>query len=63
MPAAARLSAIRALGFGRPFSAKDTNTMRKLIVLLTLTVSMFAAVGALNAGGSPPECNPCPWVR
>jgi hypothetical protein len=37
--------------------------MRKLMILLTLTASYFAVVGALNADGNPPSCNPCPWVR
>jgi hypothetical protein len=36
--------------------------MRKLLMLLTLTLSFVAATGAANAG-DPPACNPCPWVR
>jgi hypothetical protein len=36
--------------------------MRKLMMLLTLTVSYFVAAGSLGAL-SPPSCNPCPWVR
>jgi hypothetical protein len=36
--------------------------MRKLLMLLTLTISYLAATGAANAG-SPPGCDPCPWVR
>ena len=37
--------------------------MRKLMILLTLSLSYFAVAGALNAGGAPPSCDPCPWVR
>jgi hypothetical protein len=36
--------------------------MRKVIMLLTLTISYFAAFGSMNAD-TPPTCNPCPWVR
>jgi hypothetical protein len=36
--------------------------MRKLMMLLTLTLSYFAVAGATNAD-TPPNCNPCPWVR
>ena len=37
--------------------------MRKLMIVLTLAVSYFAAVGAMNAD-VPPQCGPnCPWVR
>jgi hypothetical protein len=36
--------------------------MRKVLMLLTLTVSYFAAFGSMNAE-TPPACNPCPWVR
>jgi len=36
--------------------------MRKLMLLLTLTVSYLAVVGSLGAT-VPPNCNPCPWVR
>lgn len=36
--------------------------MKKLIILLALTISAFAATGVLDAQ-NPPQCNPCPWVR
>jgi hypothetical protein len=36
--------------------------MRKLMMLLTLTLSYIAVAGAVRADG-PPECNVCPWVR
>ncbi len=38
--------------------------MRRLFMILTLTVSFFAITGAANAVGTAPECSPkCPWVR
>ena len=36
--------------------------MRKIVMLVALSISYFAAFGALNAE-TPPTCNPCPWVR
>ena len=36
--------------------------MRKLIIVLALTVSFVASLGA--GGFPPPQCMPnCPWVR
>jgi len=37
--------------------------MRKLMMLLTLSLSYFAVAGAVDASGNPPTCSPCPWVR
>jgi len=37
--------------------------MRKLMILLALSVSYLAVAGALDASGNPPSCDPCPWVR
>jgi hypothetical protein len=38
--------------------------MRKLLMILTITVSYLAATGAASAAGAPPACDPdCPWVR
>jgi hypothetical protein len=38
--------------------------MRKLMMILTLTISFLAVTGAASAGGNPPECGPnCPLVR
>jgi hypothetical protein len=31
-------------------------------MLITLTISAFAATGVVSAE-FPPQCNPCPWVR
>ncbi len=37
--------------------------MKKLMMILALTLSYLAVANtALNAD-SPPDCNPCPWVR
>jgi len=37
--------------------------MRKLMILLTLTLSYFAVAGTLSAD-NPPACGGnCPWVR
>lgn len=36
--------------------------MRKIMMLLTLTISYFAVAGA-SVADQPPTCNPCPWVR
>jgi len=36
--------------------------MRKLLVLLTLSLAYLGVAGAINAD-DPPHCNPCPWVR
>lgn len=36
--------------------------MKKLMILLTLTISYFAVAGGLNAE-NPPTCDPCPFVR
>jgi hypothetical protein len=37
--------------------------MKKLMLLLTLSLSYLAVAGALTAQGNPPSCDPCPWVR
>jgi len=37
--------------------------MRKLLLILTLSLSYLAVAGALDASGVPPQCSPCPWVR
>jgi hypothetical protein len=38
--------------------------MRKLFMLVMLTISFVAATDAANAYGDPPECgSACPWVR
>jgi hypothetical protein len=36
--------------------------MRKLLMMLTLTIAYFGVAGAMSAD-DPPACNPCPWVR
>jgi hypothetical protein len=36
--------------------------MRKLLMLVTLSLAYFGVIGAMSAG-VPPGCNPCPWVR
>lgn len=36
--------------------------MRKIVMIITLSISFFACFGTLNAD-APPACNPCPWVR
>jgi hypothetical protein len=36
--------------------------MRKMMMILTLTLSYFAVASAINAD-APPICNPCPDVR
>jgi hypothetical protein len=36
--------------------------MRKLMMLLTLSIAYVAVAGVTNAD-VPPACNPCPWVR
>jgi hypothetical protein len=38
--------------------------MRKLFMLVTLTVSLYVFTGTAGAVGTAPECSPnCPWVR
>ncbi len=38
--------------------------MRKLIMILTLTMSILGLTVAAEAGANPPECgNNCPFVR
>lgn len=37
--------------------------MRKLMLVLTMTIGYFAVAGAMTAD-EPPACDPsCPWVR
>ena len=37
--------------------------MRKLMILLTLTIS-FLATAATSSASNPPDCgDACPWVR
>jgi hypothetical protein len=36
--------------------------MRKLFMMLTLTIAYLGVAGAMSAT-NPPACDPCPWVR
>jgi hypothetical protein len=43
---------------------KRKNNMRKLIMILTVAISLLGVTTAANAGGAPPSCGDnCPFVR
>jgi hypothetical protein len=66
MPAALpRRAATIARSSARHFEfQKETNPMRKLLMILTVAISFLGITGAANAGGPPPSCGDnCPFVR